>query len=94
MCEFFKAYIYVFRFYFSYITIQTQIQGNLASVHARNKHVVDEGQRIKTEMEREKELTKAAKRAEEQLEQERKQMTEELKTLKQNRDRWMDAAGL
>lgn len=94
MLEFFKTYIYVFRFYYSYITIQTQIQDNLASVHARNKHVVDEGHRIKTEMEREKELTKAAKREEEQLEQERKQMNEELKTLKQNRDRWMDAAGL
>lgn len=75
------------------MAIQTQIQDNLASVNARNKHVVDEGQRLKVEMERQKQMAKAAKLAEEQLEQERQNMDEELETLKMNRDRWMDAAG-
>lgn len=76
------------------MAIQTQIQDNLASVNARNKHVVDEGQRLKVEMERQKQMAKAAKLAEEQLEQERQNMDEELETLKMNRDRWMDAAGV
>lgn len=81
-------------FLFSYLTIQTQIQDNLAKVNERNKFVVDEGKRLQVEMERQQQMAKAAKSAEEQLAREKREMEEELETLKRNRDRWMDSAGM
>ena len=79
--------------YYSYLKLQTQVQDNLASVNTKNKFVEKESARLQREMETEKQMAKAAKLAEEALENERKHMVDELDVLKQNRDKWMDAAG-
>lgn len=76
------------------MNVQLKVQENLASVEKRNDHVVKEGERLKIEREKETRLAAAAKRAEQELERERKQMAEELEILKENRDKWMDAASM
>ncbi|XP_053407959.1 uncharacterized protein LOC128559662 [Mercenaria mercenaria] len=76
-----------------YMKIQTEVQKNMASVTSRNKKVVSEKERIRVEMEREKQLAKAAKLAQEELDEEKQKMEEELTVLKSNRDKWMEQAG-
>ncbi|XP_053406926.1 uncharacterized protein LOC123546645 isoform X1 [Mercenaria mercenaria] len=76
-----------------YMEIQTEVQKNMASVTSRNKEVVSEKERIRVEMEREKQLAKAAKLAQEELDEEKQKMEEELTVLKSNRDKWMEQAG-
>jgi len=78
---------------YSYLAIQTQVQDNLAYINKTNKFVESESARLKREIETEKRLTKAAQLAEEELKTERNYMVDELDVLKQNRDKWMDAAG-
>lgn len=65
----------------------------MASVTSRNKYVVSEQERIDIEMEREKQLARAAKIAQEELDVEKHKMDDQLKQLEANRDTWMKEAG-
>lgn len=65
----------------------------MASVTSRNKYVVSEQERIDIEMEREKQLARAAKLAQEELDVEKHKMDDQLKQLEANRDTWMKEAG-
>ena len=79
---------------YRYLEIQTEVQNNMASVSSRNKEVVSEQERIKVEMEREKQLAKAAKLAQEELDIEKQKYEEELKILTSDRDKFMKQAGI
>ncbi|XP_052771064.1 uncharacterized protein LOC128210751 [Mya arenaria] len=76
----------------SYLNIQTDIQRNLASVNDRNKDIVDKKKKIEIEKLREEEMAKAAQLAQKELDQERKRIDDELKTLKSYRDRMYESA--
>lgn len=69
-----------------YIVIQTQVQGNIATIGTKRKEVLDENKRRAIEMERQKELLKASKLKEKQLKEEKEKMDKELENLKQYRD--------
>ncbi|XP_052236492.1 uncharacterized protein LOC127848212 [Dreissena polymorpha] len=76
----------------SYLTLQTEVQRNMASVNDRNKHVVKESERLKLEMERQEQMARAASLAQKELEEEKKRMEEDLETLKGQRDRMFQVA--
>jgi predicted YcjX-like family ATPase len=66
----------------------------MASVTSRNKEVVNEKERLKVEMEREKQLARAAKLAQEELDMEKKKYEEELKILTEDRENFRKQAGI
>ncbi|XP_060551086.1 uncharacterized protein LOC132712689 [Ruditapes philippinarum] len=69
-----------------YLEIQAQIQENMASVSKRNKYVVDQQKKLGFQMEREQQLARAAELAQEELNEEKKRMEEELKLLQSKRE--------
>jgi hypothetical protein len=79
---------------FRYLEIQTEVQKNMASVTSRNKEVVSEQERLKWEMDREKQLARAAKLAQEELDKEKKKYEEELKTLTADKEKFRKQAGI
>ncbi|XP_052236501.1 uncharacterized protein LOC127848219 [Dreissena polymorpha] len=70
----------------SYLKLQTEIQKNMAFVNDKNKHVIKESERLKVQMEREKQMAKAAALAQKELEEEKKRMQDDLALLKGQRD--------
>ncbi|XP_060551082.1 uncharacterized protein LOC132712688 isoform X2 [Ruditapes philippinarum] len=75
-----------------YLEIQTEVQKNMASVTSRNKEVVSEQERLKWEIDREKQLARAAKLAQEELDKEKKKYEEELKTLTADKEKFRKQA--
>lgn len=65
----------------------------MASVSRRNKYVVDEQKRLQFEMQRERQLAKADKLAQIELDEERKRMDQELKKLQTTRDKLESETG-
>ncbi|XP_045189028.2 uncharacterized protein LOC123546644 [Mercenaria mercenaria] len=75
-----------------YLEIQAQVQENMANVSKRNKFVIDEQKRLNLEMEREKQLARAAELAREELNEEKQRMEAELKLLQSKREEcWTNA---
>jgi hypothetical protein len=65
----------------------------MATIVEKNKKVLDEEEKRAIEIEREKDLLKAAKLKEEQLEVEKEKMDKELENLKQYRNQMKKESG-
>jgi hypothetical protein len=65
----------------------------MASVSKRNKYVVDQQKKLGFQMEREQQLARAAELAQEELNEEKKRMEEELKLLQSKREQCWENTG-
>ncbi|XP_045188672.2 uncharacterized protein LOC123546464 [Mercenaria mercenaria] len=75
-----------------YRDIHLKVQENLASINKRNRHVVERGEELQLEKEREEQEAQAAKHEEKELVKLQEQMDEEIKDLRENRNMWREEA--
>jgi pantothenate synthetase len=65
----------------------------MASLSKRNKYVVDQQKKLGFQMEREQQLARAAELAQEELNEEKKRMEEELKLLQSKQEQCWENTG-